>query len=71
MLLVTNSLPLFVCQYPIYSALITRLGGHQVGYELDEELGWAVTEEELYNKLNHAKEKGWTVKGLALINPGT
>jgi aspartate/methionine/tyrosine aminotransferase len=57
-------------QYPIYSALIARLGGRQVGYELDEELGWSVTEKELYNQLFEAKEKGITIKGLALINPG-
>jgi hypothetical protein len=47
------------------------LGAHQIGYELEEELGWAVTEEELYARLNEAKAKGLLVKGLALINPGT
>ena len=46
------------------------MGGHQVGYELEEELGWAVTEEELSAKLNEAKAKGLLVKALALINPG-
>lgn len=57
-------------QYPIYSALITRLGGRQVGYELDEDLGWTVTEEELNQRLALAKAKGLNVKGLAMINPG-
>jgi hypothetical protein len=57
-------------QYPIYSALIARLGGQQVGYELDEDLGWSVTEEELYKRLLESREKGVTIKGLALINPG-
>jgi len=57
-------------QYPIYSALITRLGGRQVGYELDENIGWAVTEHELQSRLDAAKAKKWNVKGMALINPG-
>ena len=34
-------------QYPIYSAIISRLGARQVGYYLDEETGWAITEQEL------------------------
>lgn len=57
-------------QYPIYSALIERLGGRQIGYELDEELGWAVTDEELYKQYSEARKKGLNIKGLALINPG-
>jgi alanine transaminase len=57
-------------QYPIYSALIARLGGRQIGYELDEEMGWAVKEEELYRQLYQARWDGLTIKGLALINPG-
>lgn len=57
-------------QYPIYSALITLLGGRQVGYELVEEMGWAVTEEILNKSLSHAKAKGLKVKALAVINPG-
>ena len=57
-------------QYPIYSAIIARLGGRQVGYELDESLGWAVTEEELDKRHKEAKENGLNVKAMALINPG-
>jgi len=57
-------------QYPIYSALITRLGGRRIGYELDEDLGWAVTKEELQKRLDEAKAQGLKVKGLAIINPG-
>lgn len=57
-------------QYPIYSALITKLGGRKIGYELDEELGWTVTEGELQRRLNEAKAKKLNVKGMALINPG-
>jgi hypothetical protein len=57
-------------QYPIYSAIITNKGGHQVGYALDESIGWGVTKEELYKRLHEARGKGLSVKGLALINPG-
>lgn len=57
-------------QYPIYSALISKLGGRQVGYELDEGLNWAVSREELESKLEKAKKKGLEVKALAMINPG-
>jgi aspartate/methionine/tyrosine aminotransferase len=57
-------------QYPIYSALIAKLGGRQVGYELDESLNWAVTREELESKLEKAKKEDLEVKALAMINPG-
>jgi len=57
-------------QYPIYSALISKLGGRQVGYELDENLNWAVSREELETKFEKAKSKGLEVKALAMINPG-
>jgi len=57
-------------QYPIYSALIGRLGARQVGYYLDEEKGWAVSEEELEKRWDAAKAEGLNVKALALINPG-
>jgi len=57
-------------QYPIYSALITLLGGRQVGYALDEKMGWAVTKEVLEKCLTDATAKGIKVKALAVINPG-
>lgn len=57
-------------QYPIYSALIQKLGARQVGYELDESRGWAATKEELEFKLAHAQEDGLDIKALAVINPG-
>ena len=57
-------------QYPIYSALIAKLGGRQVGYELEEDLNWAVTREELETKLARAKKEGLEVRALAMINPG-
>lgn len=57
-------------QYPIYSALIAKLGGRQIGYYLNEDLNWAVTREELDSKLEKAKKEGLDVKALAMINPG-
>jgi len=57
-------------QYPIYSALITLLGGRQVGYELNEDAGWAISEEILEKSFADAKAKGLKVKALAIINPG-
>lgn len=59
-----------IAQYPIYSALITLLGGRQVGYELDESLGWAVTKSELEKQLRYARENGLTVKAMVILNPG-
>mmetsp|Transcript_35009 Transcript_35009/g.75856 ORF Transcript_35009/g.75856 Transcript_35009/m.75856 type:complete len:707 (-) Transcript_35009:810-2930(-) len=57
-------------QYPIYSALIAKLGGRQVGYDLNENLNWAVSREELEGKLARAKKEGLDVRALAMINPG-
>jgi len=57
-------------QYPIYSALIALLGGRQVGYELEESIGWAATPEELNTRLMESQAQGLTVKAMAIINPG-
>jgi len=54
----------------IYSALIAKLGGRQVGYFLDEDRNWAVSREELDRKYEKAKKDGLDVKALAMINPG-
>jgi alanine transaminase len=53
-----------------YAALIAKLGGRQVGYELDESLNWAVTRDELDKRLAKAQKEGLDVKALAMINPG-
>lgn len=53
-------------QYPIYSALIGRLGARQIGYYLDEDKSWAVSEEELQTRWDAAKEEGLNVKALAV-----
>lgn len=46
------------------------MAGREIGYELDEERGWAITEEELYKRFKEADSKGVKVRALALINPG-
>jgi alanine transaminase len=50
--------------------LIAKLGGFQIGYELDESRNWAVSRQELDKKYLKAKEKGLDVRALAMINPG-
>lgn len=57
-------------QYPIYSATIDLLGGHKVGYYLDEEKCWDLNLEELERSLKEAKAKGINVNSFVLINPG-
>lgn len=57
-------------QYPIYSALIAKLGGRRVDYELDEENNWAASQWELEMRLHEAQTEGIDVKALAIINPG-
>jgi alanine transaminase len=58
-------------QYPIYSAIISRLGARQVGYFLDEEKNWAITERELEERRTAAVERdGLDIRALTLINPG-
>jgi aspartate/methionine/tyrosine aminotransferase len=57
-------------QYPIYSATIDLLGGHKVGYYLDEKNGWALDMDELERSLQEAKENDINVVSFVLINPG-
>mmetsp|Transcript_33189 Transcript_33189/g.61094 ORF Transcript_33189/g.61094 Transcript_33189/m.61094 type:complete len:529 (+) Transcript_33189:72-1658(+) len=57
-------------QYPLYSASLGLLGGHQVGYFLDENSVWGLNMEELERSLADAKAKGINVAGLVIINPG-
>mmetsp|Transcript_8368 Transcript_8368/g.11256 ORF Transcript_8368/g.11256 Transcript_8368/m.11256 type:complete len:412 (+) Transcript_8368:218-1453(+) len=57
-------------QYPIYSATIDLLGGHKVGYYLDETKGWDLNMEELERSLRDAKKRGIKVNSFVLINPG-
>jgi alanine transaminase len=57
-------------QYPLYSATITLLGGHQAPYYLDEDRGWAMDVSELDRAYEEAKQAGQNVRAIAVINPG-
>merc|ERR1711957_357318 len=49
---------------------IEMLGGHKVGYFLDEGKGWDVNLEELERSLKEAQDAGINVNSFVLINPG-
>jgi aspartate/methionine/tyrosine aminotransferase len=57
-------------QYPIYSATVDLLGGHKVGYYLDETKGWDLNVKELERALKEATDNGINVNSFVLINPG-
>lgn len=57
-------------QYPIYSASIDLLGGHKVGYFLDEKNKWNLNMEELERCLKETRDNGINVVSFVLINPG-
>jgi len=57
-------------QYPLYSGSVALLNGTQIGYELDEENGWAMNMEVVDKAASDAVAKGVTPKALVIINPG-
>lgn len=57
-------------QYPLYSASLTLLGGQKIGYFLDEENDWQLSEAILSESLASAKREGIHPVGLVVINPG-
>ena len=57
-------------QYPLYSATLDLLGGHKIGYYLDEQSIWGMNVQELERSLAEAKANGVNVVALVLINPG-
>ena len=57
-------------QYPIYSALLARVGCRQVDYFLDEENNWSISESELETQYEEAMDESLNIKALVLINPG-
>lgn len=65
----TSGVMIPIPQYPIYSATISRYGGQQVGYYLDEKKGWDLNVAELERSLANAKKHGIDVNSLVLINP--
>ena len=57
-------------QYPLYSALLSLLGGAKIDYYLDESKAWGLSMEELNNAVNGAKTKGINPRAIVVINPG-
>lgn len=57
-------------QYPIYSALVTRFGGSQIKYYLDESRGWGLNYDELERSYAEAIDSGSNPKAIVVINPG-
>jgi len=57
-------------QYPLYSALITLLGGAQVGYYLEEDKGWGFNLESTRAAIAAARTQGLNPRAFCVINPG-
>lgn len=57
-------------QYPLYSASIDLLGGHRIGYYLDESKEWGFDVHEAQRAVTDAREKGINPKAIVFINPG-
>jgi aspartate/methionine/tyrosine aminotransferase len=57
-------------QYPLYSASLTLYGGNQIGYFLDEENSWQLSEQILTESISKAKREGINPVGIVVINPG-
>lgn len=57
-------------QYPLYSATITLYGGRQIGYYLDEDSGWSLSEQMLEEAMHEAIKEGIRARAIVVINPG-
>ncbi|HLX12913.1 MAG TPA: aminotransferase class I/II-fold pyridoxal phosphate-dependent enzyme [Bacteroidota bacterium] len=57
-------------QYPLYSASITLYGGKCVGYFLDEQHHWQLSEEILESSYAEARTNGIHPVAIVVINPG-
>ena len=57
-------------QYPLYSALLTLLGGTKINYYLDESKNWGLSIEELNSAIDSAKKNGINPRSIVVINPG-
>jgi aspartate/methionine/tyrosine aminotransferase len=57
-------------QYPLYSATLELYGGRQIGYYLDEENRWQLSEQILTSSLEKAAAAGTRPVALVVINPG-
>ena len=59
-----------VPQYPLYSATVTLYGGSLLGYQLDEENGWQLSEASLEDAVAKGKARGINPVLIVVINPG-
>jgi len=60
-----------VPQSPLYSALLTLLGGTLVPYYLDDRSNsWKLNLTEVEAQFQHARKQGVHVRGIVVINPG-
>ena len=57
-------------QYPLYSATLTLYGGNLVGYYIDEDNNWQLSEAALTESYNKAKSEGINPVAITVINPG-
>lgn len=57
-------------QYPLYSATLTLYGGRLVPYLLNESSGWGLDVDNLKQQIQKAREQGFCVRGMVVINPG-
>ena len=57
-------------QYPLYSATIALYGGKQIGYYLDEEHRWQLSDHALTESITAAIRSGIHPVAIAVINPG-
>ena len=57
-------------QYPLYSATIALYGGKEIGYFLDEENRWQLSESALTESITDAIRRGLHPVAIAVINPG-
>ena len=57
-------------QYCIYSAAISKFGGTQINYYLNEEDNWAIDMDSVEKSYKGAVDKGIIVKAFVVINPG-
>jgi alanine transaminase len=56
-------------QYPLYSASLALYGGKQIGYFLDEDSGWQMSQAILTASYDEAVAKGIKPKAIVVINP--
>jgi aspartate/methionine/tyrosine aminotransferase len=59
-----------VPQYPLYSATVALYGGSMVGYQLDEDDGWQLSEPTLEHSIAQGKAAGVSPVLIVVINPG-